>query len=185
MAHQCMNALADKVQKQEVTCTQWYALYNMAALFNNHLYISSSGMPCSWHKISCYLCRDGCWIIWPCYAWPRSDMAKKWHAWPRSDMHGQEVICMAKKWHAYHCVHVTSCFCTLSASAFMHWAIPALHGLDFLYFYGDLHISSKTSICIEIFDRQVCSQTNNMTKFITFCAHVGESYNYFHVFLWR
>ena len=26
---QCMNALADKVHKQEVPCTQWYALYNM------------------------------------------------------------------------------------------------------------------------------------------------------------
>ena len=27
---QCMNALADKVQKQDVPCTQWYALHNMA-----------------------------------------------------------------------------------------------------------------------------------------------------------
>ena len=40
---QCMNALADKVQKQDVPCTQWYALHNMATLFNNHPYISSSG----------------------------------------------------------------------------------------------------------------------------------------------
>ena len=27
-------------------------------------------------------------------------------------------------WSAYHCVHGTSCFCTLSTSAFMHWTIP-------------------------------------------------------------
>ena len=26
---QCMNALADRVHKQEVPCTQWYALHNM------------------------------------------------------------------------------------------------------------------------------------------------------------
>ena len=32
----CMNALADKVQKLEVPRTQWYALHNMATLFNNH-----------------------------------------------------------------------------------------------------------------------------------------------------
>ena len=42
---QCMNALADKVHKQEMPCTQWYALHNMATLFNNHPYISSSGTP--------------------------------------------------------------------------------------------------------------------------------------------
>ena len=36
---QCMNALADKVHKQEVPCTQWYALHDMATLFNNHPYI--------------------------------------------------------------------------------------------------------------------------------------------------
>ena len=29
---QCMNALADKVHKQEVPYTQWYALHNMATL---------------------------------------------------------------------------------------------------------------------------------------------------------
>ena len=40
---QCMNALADKVQKQDVPCTQWYALHNMVTLFDNHPYISSSG----------------------------------------------------------------------------------------------------------------------------------------------
>ena len=40
-----MNALADKVQKQEVPHTQWYALHNVVTLFNNHPYISSSGTP--------------------------------------------------------------------------------------------------------------------------------------------
>ena len=41
-----MNALADKVQKQEVHAyTQSYVLHNMATLFNNHPYMSSSGMP--------------------------------------------------------------------------------------------------------------------------------------------
>ena len=38
---QCMNALADKVHKQEVPCTQC----NIATLFNNHPYISSSDTP--------------------------------------------------------------------------------------------------------------------------------------------
>ena len=38
-----MHALADKVHKQEVPCTQWYALHNTATLFNDHSYISSSG----------------------------------------------------------------------------------------------------------------------------------------------
>ena len=36
---QCMYALADKVHKQEVPCTQWYTLHDMATLFNNHPYI--------------------------------------------------------------------------------------------------------------------------------------------------
>ena len=58
---------------------------------------------------------------------------------------------------------------------------PSLHGLDFS-FHEDLCIDSKISICIEIFDRQVCSLTNNMTKFITLCVHAGKSYNYFCVF---
>ena len=40
-----MNALADKAHKQEVPCTQRYALHNMATLFSSHLYISSSGIP--------------------------------------------------------------------------------------------------------------------------------------------
>ena len=34
-------APADKVHKQEVPCTQWYALHTMATLYNNHSYISS------------------------------------------------------------------------------------------------------------------------------------------------
>ena len=39
------NALAEKVHKQEVPCTQWYALHTMTTLFNNHTYISSNGIP--------------------------------------------------------------------------------------------------------------------------------------------
>ena len=39
---QCMNALADKVHKQDVPCTQWYALHTMTTFCNNHPYISSS-----------------------------------------------------------------------------------------------------------------------------------------------
>ena len=51
---QCRNALADKVQKQEVPCTQRYALHNMATLFNNHSYKSSSISLCAWHFLSLY-----------------------------------------------------------------------------------------------------------------------------------
>ena len=36
---------------------------------------------------------------------------------------------VAMIWSAYHCVHGTSCLCTLSASAFI---VPSLHQLDFL-----------------------------------------------------
>ena len=36
-----MNALADKVHKQEVPHTQWYAHHNMATLFDNHPYIGT------------------------------------------------------------------------------------------------------------------------------------------------
>ena len=39
-----------------------------------------------------HLCRDGCWIMWLCYGV-----------------------------HITVCMHVTSCLCTLSASAFLHW----------------------------------------------------------------
>ena len=38
---QCMNALGDKVHKQEVPFTQWYALRNMATLFNNQVAVVS------------------------------------------------------------------------------------------------------------------------------------------------
>ena len=43
---QCMNALVDKVQKQDVLCAHsdiLHAGHNMATLFNNHPYIGSSG----------------------------------------------------------------------------------------------------------------------------------------------
>ena len=40
-----MNPLADKAHKQGIP--QWYALHNMATLFNSHPHISSSGMPVS------------------------------------------------------------------------------------------------------------------------------------------
>ena len=39
-----MNALADKVHKQEVPRTQWYALHIMTTLFKNHPYVSSSNL---------------------------------------------------------------------------------------------------------------------------------------------
>ena len=35
-----------------------------------------------------------------------------------------DMVSVAMLWSAYHCVHGTSCLCTLSASAFMHWVIP-------------------------------------------------------------
>ena len=40
-----MNALADKVHKQELPHTQWYALHIMATLFNNHPYIAVNLVP--------------------------------------------------------------------------------------------------------------------------------------------
>ena len=79
-----------QVHKQEVPCTQLYALHTMpASLFNNHPYISSSkfsptGMP--------LLLMQG-WLL-------------------------NNVACMV--WSAYHCVHGTSCLCALSASAFIY-----------------------------------------------------------------
>ena len=60
---QCMNALADRVQKQ-VPCTQWYALHNMDTLVNNHPYISSSEFSANWCASATYV---GRWIMWPCY----------------------------------------------------------------------------------------------------------------------
>ena len=49
---QCMNAVADKVHKQEVQ----YAhsdmhMHTVATLFNNHPYISSSKLSANWHAI--------------------------------------------------------------------------------------------------------------------------------------
>ena len=40
-----MNALADKVYKQGVPHGDMHVHHNMATLFNNHHYISSSGTP--------------------------------------------------------------------------------------------------------------------------------------------
>ena len=95
-----MNALADKVHKQEVPCTQWYwyARHTMATLFINHPYISSSGTPVDTKFYYCYLCRDALWFM--------NNVAMVWSA------------------YQYHCVHGTSCLCTLSASAFIE---PALY----------------------------------------------------------
>ena len=44
-----MNALADKAHKQLRNATQLYALHNMAILFNNHPYVSSSKFSADWH----------------------------------------------------------------------------------------------------------------------------------------
>ena len=57
---QCMNALADKVHKQEVPCTQWYAreLCNMATLFN-HLLRSATHLLVV-DASSSNVCTDGC-----------------------------------------------------------------------------------------------------------------------------
>ena len=44
------------------------ALHNMATLFNTHPYITSSGTPVGTKFTATYnVCRDGCWIMWPCY----------------------------------------------------------------------------------------------------------------------
>ena len=47
-----MNALADKLHKQ---ATQWYGLHNMATLFNNHHYISSSKLMPTWRATATYV----------------------------------------------------------------------------------------------------------------------------------
>ena len=44
-----------KVHKQEVLCTQWYALHTMATLFNNHPYISNSKFSANWHATATYV----------------------------------------------------------------------------------------------------------------------------------
>ena len=89
-------------------------------------------------------------------------------------MHGQEVICM----HGQEVTCISLCACHF---LFLYSVSQCIHALSHpsptwarFLILRDLHISSKTSICIEIFDRQVCSPTNNMTTFITFCAHVGS-----------
>ena len=93
-----MNALADKVHKQELPCKQRYAFHNMATLFKNHphIHVSNSGMPVSTKFTATYV--------------------------------GMVVEYVAMLWSAYHCVHGTSCLCTLSASEFIK---PSLHLLDF------------------------------------------------------
>ena len=50
---QCMNSLADRVHKQEETRSAMY--HNMATLFNNHPYISSSKFSASWHATATYV----------------------------------------------------------------------------------------------------------------------------------
>ena len=52
------------------------------------------------------------------------------------------------------CVHGTSCLCTLSVSAFMHWAIPTLARFLFI---------TKTCLCflvIKIFQPLLCDATH-------------------------
>ena len=45
-----MNALADKVHKQEVPCTQWYALHaTMGHIIQQPSLISSSKFSANWH----------------------------------------------------------------------------------------------------------------------------------------
>ena len=48
-----MNALADKVHKQGMPHSDM--LHNMAPLFNNHLYISSSKLSTIWHATATYV----------------------------------------------------------------------------------------------------------------------------------
>ena len=48
---------------------------------------------------------------------------------------------VAMLWSAYHCVHSTSCLCTLSVSAFVHRAVPTSARLLFRnLFMETLHI---------------------------------------------
>ena len=74
-----MNALANKVHKQEVPCTQWLCTHNDHTLF--------TGVPL------------------PTYV-------------------GMVVEQCGHMEYIYHCVHGTSCLCTLSASAFIE---PSLY----------------------------------------------------------
>ena len=61
---------------------------------------------------------------------------------------------VAMLWTAYHCVHGTSCLCALSASAFMHWAIPTSARFSF----RDLFMETF------FFDK-------NLNNFVTQAAH--------------
>ena len=44
-----------------------YTLHNIATLFNNHLYISSSKFSADWRATATYVGYVGCWIMWECY----------------------------------------------------------------------------------------------------------------------
>ena len=50
-----MNALADKVQKQDMP--QWHALHNMATLFNNQPYtcVITGKFSADWHATATYV----------------------------------------------------------------------------------------------------------------------------------
>ena len=79
-------------------------------------YISSSKFSANWCP-TCYLCRDGCWIMRPHY-----------------------VI----MWSTYLHVCMDFLFVYLSASTFVHWAIPTCGGFLFRnLFYGDLFLFLK------------------------------------------
>ena len=67
-----MNALADKVHKQEVPCTQWYwyARHTMATLFINHPYISiavAHQLTLNFITATYVGTHYGLWIMWPWY----------------------------------------------------------------------------------------------------------------------
>ena len=50
-----MNTLAAWQTTQTRNATQWYALNNMATLFNNHPYISSSKLVPTWRATATYV----------------------------------------------------------------------------------------------------------------------------------
>ena len=52
---QCMNALADKVHKQEVLCRHAHSHMHSITLFNSHPYIISSGTPVGTKFIATYV----------------------------------------------------------------------------------------------------------------------------------
>ena len=67
----------------------------------------------------------------------------------------------------------TSCFCTLSASAFMHWTIPTwLHGLDFfrnLFMELDLFLDNNlfNNNCYEVYSAHVIAVSSSRTCVLT------------------